>query len=52
MRVLKVFFFAQNSPTWVGEYATGFKIDDLFYEECSKSNTQCDVSWQHCHTVQ
>ncbi len=24
------FFFAENSPTWVEEYATGFKIDDLF----------------------
>ncbi len=32
MRVLKIYiFFAQNSPTWLGEYATGFKIDDLFY---------------------
>ncbi len=27
--LLFFFFFAQNSPTWVGEHGTGFKIDDL-----------------------
>ncbi len=34
----ELFFFSQNSPTWLGEYATGFKIDDLILTYCLKKN--------------